>query len=191
MNYTHYDLGGLQKGRTVEVTLQGNSANVYLMDHDNMARYIKAQPFQALGGLMTFSPIRLQTIAPAHWHVVIDLPKGHGTVKTAYRMLASQAPNISTRLATFKPSEAQKSAVAAPAATSTLGGAAPAPAAAAPAPAAPAPPAQVTCKACGILTARGKFCNDCGAPLEHRCPSCSAVNGLTVRFCSECGHKLQ
>jgi ribosomal protein L32 len=189
MNYTHYDLGGLAKGKTVEVTLQGHAANVYLMDHENMAKYIKAKPFEALGGLMTFSPIRLQTVHAARWHIVIDLPKGHGTVKTGYRMLTNQAPNISTRLAIFKPTEEQKRAVAAPQETSTLG----AKAKEKPKeekPAAPKKPEQVTCPKCGILTLPGKFCADCGAPMEQSCPDCSVVNPLSSRFCYECGNKL-
>ncbi|MCL2386514.1 MAG: DUF1883 domain-containing protein [Defluviitaleaceae bacterium] len=197
MNYTHYDLGGLGKGRTVEVLLTGNAANVYLMDHENMVKYSRGQPFQALGGLMTFSPIRLQTIASAHWHIVVDLPKGYGTVKTSHRILNSQPPNISTRLATFKPTEAQKTAIAAP--DAVLGGTLPAQAAAiqptapsipSPIPAPPKPSEQVSCKSCGILTIRGKFCTECGAPMEKVCPSCSAVNTLTCKFCFECGFKL-
>ena len=32
MNFTHYDLGNLGKGRIVEIILQGNAANVQLMD---------------------------------------------------------------------------------------------------------------------------------------------------------------
>jgi len=186
MNFTHYDLGGLGKGRTVEVILQGNAANVYLMDHENMVKFNRGQPFQALGGLMTFSPIRLQTIDSAHWHIVVDLPKGFGTVKTSYRMLNKQPPNISTRLATFKPSEAQLKAVNSNH-TEVIGKKAPE---APEATAAPKAPEQISCKACGILTVRGKFCTECGAPMEKHCPSCRTVNSLTVKFCSDCGMGL-
>lgn len=35
MNFTHYDLGNLDKGRIVEIILQGNAANVQLMDSSN------------------------------------------------------------------------------------------------------------------------------------------------------------
>lgn len=188
MNFTHYDLGGLGKGRTVEVLLQGNAANVYLMDHENMVKYNKGLAFQAIGGMMTFSPIRLQTVDSAHWHIVIDLPKGYGTVKTSYRMLNKQPPNISTRLATFKPTEAQKRAIAAPDASSVLGGRPAEP------PKNPTPPPrlsdEVSCKSCGVLTVRGKFCTECGAPMEKICPSCGKSNALNCKFCFECGFKL-
>jgi hypothetical protein len=188
MNYTHYDLGGLGKGRTVEVILQGNSANVYLMDHDNMANYVKGKPFMAIGGLMTFSPIRMQTIDEAHWHLVIDLPKGFGKVKTAYRMLSKQPPNISTRPAIFKPTEAQIRAVEADKAASLSAAKAAAKPEKPPEP--PKPPGAVTCNRCGILTRPGKFCTDCGEPIERTCIKCGTANTLTCKFCSECGSKL-
>jgi hypothetical protein len=193
MNYTHYDLGGLSKGRTVEVILQGNAANVYLMDHENMVKYAKAKPFKALGGLMTFSPIRLQTISTAHWHIVIDMPRGTGAVKTTYRVLNSQPPNISTTMTTFKPSEEQKSAVCAAAASKSSTISPPKPAetpVAAPPPKPPAKPEQVPCPKCGILTIRGKFCTECGAPMEKVCPGCAVVNTLSCKFCHECGYNL-
>lgn len=36
MNFTHYDLGNLDKGRMVEIILQGNAANVQLLDSSNL-----------------------------------------------------------------------------------------------------------------------------------------------------------
>jgi serine protease Do len=38
-----------------------------------------------------------------------------------------------------------------------------------------------------------KFCNECGAPIEHRkieCPACGHENKPSTKFCSECGAKL-
>lgn len=167
--------------------MQGNEANVYLMGHENIVKYNKGLPFQALGGLIAFSPIRLQTISSAHWHLVIDLSKGYGQVKTSYRMLNSQPPNINTRRATFKPSEAQKSAVAASEALRVLckeksHKEKP--------PKTPPSPEQVSCKSCGTLTIRGKFCTECSAPTERKCPNCAVANALTCKFCYEYGCKL-
>jgi|GEM_PF-666569 len=190
MNFTHYDLGGLGKGKTIEVLLQGNSANVYLMDHPNMIKYNKGQPFQALGGLMTFSPIRFQTTETAHWHLVIDLPKGYGTVKTSYRVLNKQPPNISTRPATFRHTEAQLRAVEAGKAANlktdktaekSINEEKPSP---------PKPAERISCPSCKILTKLGKFCTECGEPIEKSCPGCSASNTLTSKFCYECGFNL-
>jgi hypothetical protein len=39
MNFTHYDLGVLAGAEIVEVTLQGNAANVRLMDSANFSAY--------------------------------------------------------------------------------------------------------------------------------------------------------
>jgi len=35
-----------------------------------------------------------------------------------------------------------------------------------------------------------KFCSECGAPKEKKCPKCNAVNSNEAKFCSECGEKL-
>ncbi|MCL1842236.1 MAG: DUF1883 domain-containing protein [Defluviitaleaceae bacterium] len=189
MNYTHYDLGGLGKGKTVEVILQGNAANVYLMDHENVVKYSKGLEFSALGGHMTFSPIRLQTTDSAHWHIIVDLPHGYGTVKTSYRIVGKQPPNISTKPSTFKPTEAQKRATAA--ATDTLGLGKKFLETTEKKPiAAPKPSDEISCKSCGILTKQGKFCTSCGAPLAKVCLRCSASNEITDKFCFECGSHL-
>jgi hypothetical protein len=159
-------------------------------------KYSKALPFVALGGLMTFSPIRLQTIDSAQWHLVIDLPHGKGKVKTSYRISATKLPNISTRPALFKPTEAQKKAIEAYAAANM--GEAKGVAETPPPKTADIttveslkqPPVQVSCESCGILTIRGKFCTECGEPMEKACPTCSSVNPPTCKFCFECGCKL-
>jgi hypothetical protein len=193
MNFTHYDLGGLGKGRTVEVLLQGNAANVYLLDHENMIKYNKGLPFQAIGGLMTFSPIRMQTIDSAHWHLVVDLPKGYGTVKTSYRVLSKQPPNISTRLASFRPSEAHKKSASPPVASGILSEEKPkSPEKEKPQEPQPTPD-HVHCKSCSKLSLRGNFCSECGLPLatEKECPGCSTITPLTVKFCHQCGYKLR
>ena len=36
-----------------------------------------------------------------------------------------------------------------------------------------------------------KFCGDCGTKLEKSCPSCNAPNFPTFKFCGDCGHKLE
>ena len=35
-----------------------------------------------------------------------------------------------------------------------------------------------------------KFCEECGAKLELKCPNCKAEISLGRKFCGECGHKL-
>ena len=35
-----------------------------------------------------------------------------------------------------------------------------------------------------------KFCGECGHKLERLCPSCNSSSPLNFKFCGECGHKL-
>jgi class 3 adenylate cyclase/tetratricopeptide (TPR) repeat protein len=46
------------------------------------------------------------------------------------------------------------------------------------------------CPQCQHENAGGKFCGECGARLEARCPSCQAVNPPGNKFCGECGASL-
>ena len=36
-----------------------------------------------------------------------------------------------------------------------------------------------------------KFCVECGAKLERLCPECGFSNSPTNKFCGECGHSLE
>lgn len=50
---------------------------------------------------------------------------------------------------------------------------------------------QTLCPECGKPAGEGKFCNDCGTPLDMaKCSKCGATNSPTSRFCGECGNKL-
>lgn len=51
MNFTHYDLGNLDKGRMVEIILQGNAANVQLLDSSNFNNYRNGRQYRYIGGL--------------------------------------------------------------------------------------------------------------------------------------------
>ena len=37
---------------------------------------------------------------------------------------------------------------------------------------------------------RAKFCDQCGQPLDVRCPACQSVLRAEARFCSQCGQSL-
>ena len=48
------------------------------------------------------------------------------------------------------------------------------------------------CPECGKPAGNGKFCNNCGAPLNmQKCPSCGASVAAGLKFCGECGAPLQ
>ena len=51
MNFTHYDLGTLEQGRIVEIYLQGNAANVQLLDSANFSNYKNGRRYRYIGGL--------------------------------------------------------------------------------------------------------------------------------------------
>jgi membrane protease subunit (stomatin/prohibitin family) len=65
---------------------------------------------------------------------------------------------------------------------------APAPAAEPAPPAAAAPAATVECSNChNQVAAGGKFCAECGTPLQKHCSNCNASLSATAKFCAECG----
>jgi len=48
------------------------------------------------------------------------------------------------------------------------------------------------CPKCQFENAEGiKFCGECGAKLETICPKCSFRNAPGIKFCGECGHNLR
>ena len=47
------------------------------------------------------------------------------------------------------------------------------------------------CPSCQSENREGvKFCENCGAKLELQCPACTAKIPLGKKFCGECGQKL-
>lgn len=104
MNFTHYDLGNLEKGRIVEIKLQGNAANVQLLDSTNFTNYKNGKRYKYIGGLATKSPVRLQTTHSSHWHVAIDLRGLRGNVRTSVQVLPQALPTINQRALSSVPS---------------------------------------------------------------------------------------
>jgi len=50
---------------------------------------------------------------------------------------------------------------------------------------------QTICPKCGKPAGEGKFCNNCGVPLNLiECSKCGAKNLAGTKFCGECGTKL-
>ncbi|MFP3951828.1 MAG: zinc ribbon domain-containing protein [Candidatus Bathyarchaeia archaeon] len=51
---------------------------------------------------------------------------------------------------------------------------------------------QTICPRCGKPAGQGKFCVNCGAPLElQECPNCGTKVPAGQTFCGECGTRLQ
>ena len=104
MDFTHYDLGNLEKGRIVEINLQGNAANVQLLDSSNFSSYKAGRQYRYIGGLAKQSPIRLQTSHSSHWHVAIDMRGMRGSVRTSVNVLPAPLPVINQRPLSSVPS---------------------------------------------------------------------------------------
>jgi predicted amidophosphoribosyltransferase len=50
---------------------------------------------------------------------------------------------------------------------------------------------KMKCPKCGSDNREGiRFCEECGAKLELECPDCKAKIPLGKKFCGECGHDL-
>lgn len=94
MQFTHYDLGNLNGGEVVEVTLSGSAANVRLMDSSAFHSYRAGRRHKYFGGQATRSPVRLQVPRSGHWHVTVDLGGYGGSVKSGIRVLPGPLPAI-------------------------------------------------------------------------------------------------
>ena len=47
------------------------------------------------------------------------------------------------------------------------------------------------CPECQFENPEGiKFCGECGTKLERICPKCNSSNPPQFKFCGECGHNL-
>ena len=81
MNFTHYALGHVESGSVVVVTLEGNAANVRLMDQLNFSNYKAGRQHRYHGGLAKESPVRLQVPHSGTWHVAVDLHGLGGSIR--------------------------------------------------------------------------------------------------------------
>lgn len=86
MDFVYYDLGHLQGGEVVEVTLD-SAANVRLLDDLNFRGYRGGRQYTFYGGYVTKSPYRTQIPNRGQWHLVIDLGGYPGRVSSSVRML--------------------------------------------------------------------------------------------------------
>lgn len=91
MNFTHYNLGHVERGSVVVVTLQGNAANVRLMDGSNFSSYKAGRQHRFFGGLAKQSPVRLQVPNSGTWHVTVDMQGMRGSVRSSVNVVPGAA----------------------------------------------------------------------------------------------------
>lgn len=91
MNFSHYNLGHLDSGSVVVVTLNGSAANVRLMDGSNLSSYKSGRQHQYIGGLAKSSPVRLKVPRSGTWHVAVDMQGLRGTVRSGVQVVKGEA----------------------------------------------------------------------------------------------------
>ena len=92
MKYTVYDLGQCRRGERIQVSLQGNAANVRLMDSSNYSSYRSGRRHRYYGGLVKRSPIVLTVPSSGHWYITIDLAGLAGSVRSSIKRLPAPLP---------------------------------------------------------------------------------------------------
>jgi hypothetical protein len=87
MNFLHNDLGHLNGGEVVVVSLD-HAANVRLMDASNFQSYRQGGRHRYFGGEARQSPVRLRVPQSGPWHVTIDLGGRAGTIRAGVRVIS-------------------------------------------------------------------------------------------------------
>jgi Domain of unknown function (DUF1883)/TIR domain len=82
MQHVRYDLGRLEKGATVVVSLK-SQANVQLMTSSEYNNYKSGRRFRYHGGRVTRSPFRTVVPSSGHWIVAVDLGGYAGRVSAS------------------------------------------------------------------------------------------------------------
>ena len=87
MQYQLYNLGNVERGKIVEVTL-GYAANVRIMDSTNYSSFKNGRAHHFIGGYVKRSPFKATLPRTAHWYVVVDLGGYAGRVSSSVRVLS-------------------------------------------------------------------------------------------------------
>jgi hypothetical protein len=89
VNYNFWDLGNQSAGTVVRVTLEGNAANVRLMDSSNYRSFQRGEQHRYFGGYYNRFPVVLQVPNGGHWFVVIDYGGYAGRGRAAVQVLSA------------------------------------------------------------------------------------------------------
>lgn len=89
VNYNFWDLGHQDSGAVVRVDLEGNAANVRLMDSSNYHSFKRGDQHRYFGGHYDRSPVMLQVPNADRWYVVVDYGGYAGRGRAAVQVLAA------------------------------------------------------------------------------------------------------
>jgi len=93
MQYQSYDLGQLNGGEIVEITLKGSAANVKLMNSSNFSSYKSGRRHSYYGGHVTRSPHNISVPTSGRWYITIDLGGYSGKFSSSVRVLPGRLPS--------------------------------------------------------------------------------------------------
>jgi len=85
MDFLHADFTG--GSEYVVIVTMDRQANVMLLDDASFAAYRYGNSFQYYGGWASCSPARVSPPCYGHWHLVVDLGGGTGTVRVGVRII--------------------------------------------------------------------------------------------------------
>ena len=94
MKYWFHDVGIVEQGKIIEVTLD-QAANIRIMDEDNYNNFKNRQSYSAIIYFITTSPFKIKLPRSAHWYVVVDPEDQPGSVVSSvkvYRKSTSEKP---------------------------------------------------------------------------------------------------
>jgi hypothetical protein len=94
MNYQSYDLGYRKRGEIAQITIQGNAANVKLMDSSNFQSYKSGRQHRFYGGQARRSPVNIPIPHSGQWYVAIDFGGYPGKARTGVQVLPGRLPEI-------------------------------------------------------------------------------------------------
>ena len=86
--FLHSELN-LGPKQMVRVELEGNAANVRLLDDDNFSKYKVREEYSYFGGYATSSPVNLRPPSEGRWHLVVDLPGAKARVEARVSVVES------------------------------------------------------------------------------------------------------
>jgi len=91
MSFLKFDLGHIDRGTVVEVTLADSAANVRLLDNSNFQNYRAGRRHTYYGGLITRSPARLIVPHSGYWYVTVDMQGLRGSTRASVRTIPAAA----------------------------------------------------------------------------------------------------
>lgn len=89
MKYLHHEFD-VGPSDVIEVALD-HPANVLLLDTTNYDNYRNGRQYRYRGGYAKASPVRISPPRAGHWHLVVDLGGGFGTVRASASLLSQTA----------------------------------------------------------------------------------------------------